>query len=148
MDDQVRNHNEIHEITTWLSENKIDCVKYNYSLDDSVQNFTSYEATIELSKDFNELIITNRKPIANEVYVLEADPLTVEKIKFQEQIVALEEQLLKYQHKPVNLSKIKKDMKELCKDFELSDYKKYVLELKQSVDGFRTSHGEHEHGDQ
>ena len=80
----MKNHNEIHEITTWLYENKIDCVKYNYSLEDRVQNFTSYEATIELSRDFNELIITNHKPIANEVYVLEADPMTVEKIKFQE----------------------------------------------------------------
>ena len=31
---QENNHNEIHEITTWLHENKIDCIKYNYSLDE------------------------------------------------------------------------------------------------------------------
>ena len=37
---------------------------------------------MQLSRDFKKLIITNKKPVANEVYVLEADPLTVEKIRF------------------------------------------------------------------
>lgn len=32
--EEEKNHNEIHEITTWLHENKINCIKYNYSLDE------------------------------------------------------------------------------------------------------------------
>lgn len=69
--------------------------------------------------------------------MLEADPLTVEKIRFQEQIVKLEEQILKYQHKPVSLSKIKKETKTLTADFELSDYKLYLKDLQKTVDEFR-----------
>ena len=61
-----------------------------------MQNFTSYEATVTLSRDFRKLIITNKKPVENDVYVLEADPLTVEKLRMQEQIIKLEEQILKY----------------------------------------------------
>jgi hypothetical protein len=92
-----------------MTEKPIECIKYNYSLEDKVQNFTSYESTIELSKDHQELLIYNKKPIFNEVYVLEADPITMEKLILLEKIVQHEAMQLKFQNKPINLGKIKKE---------------------------------------
>lgn len=34
-----------------LKRNKIPCFKYNYALDESVQNFSNYPATIQLSEN-------------------------------------------------------------------------------------------------
>jgi hypothetical protein len=53
---------------------EIKCLKYNYSFEEEVQNFNNFEATIKLSKDGKELIITNFKPITSPEYVLEKDP--------------------------------------------------------------------------
>lgn len=59
-------------------------MKYNYSLEDIVQNFPSYDGYLQLSHDGKELIITCKKPVDNQKYVLEADPNLVEEIKQEE----------------------------------------------------------------
>jgi hypothetical protein len=45
-----------------------------------VQNFTTFEASIQLSKNNREFIVTLNKPIENPEYVLQADPKEIEKI--------------------------------------------------------------------
>ena len=62
----------------------VKCTKYNYSLEEIVQNFSTYEGFIQLSEDSKKLIITCKKPIDNQKYVLEADPNTIEEIKENE----------------------------------------------------------------
>ena len=47
-------------------------VKYNSSLDSIVQNLYNNEAFIQLSKDGSEILIMNKKPVANPKYVYEA----------------------------------------------------------------------------
>ena len=54
---------ELIHATKYLQDNEIPCIKYNYSLDKIVQNFTSYKSFLTLSEDGNELIITTMKPI-------------------------------------------------------------------------------------
>jgi len=48
--------------TNFLQKNKIPCFKYNYSLDEEVQNFCSFPSYIQVSEDGEELIIINKKP--------------------------------------------------------------------------------------
>ena len=55
--------NYLTKVQQYLKDNKIKCIKFNHSLDEIVQNFSSYEATIELSKNFEYLTITNKKPL-------------------------------------------------------------------------------------
>ena len=50
------------------------CLKYNYALDDIVQNFSNFEAAIRLSDDFERLIITNLKPNPKDVFNKQDDP--------------------------------------------------------------------------
>ena len=52
----------------------IKCVKYNYSLEEEIQNQLQFDGTIQLSEDGQELIIINKKPNTNPEYILEADP--------------------------------------------------------------------------
>jgi hypothetical protein len=49
------------------------CIKYNSSLDAIVQNLYNSEGYIQLSKDRSEVIIMNKKPIANPKYIFEAE---------------------------------------------------------------------------
>ena len=58
---------------------KIECFKYNYSLEDTVQNFGSFQSYIEIKGE--ELIITNRKPVSKKKYVLEPDPKKVKEMR-------------------------------------------------------------------
>ena len=53
-------------------------VKYNFTLDESIQNFTTYDGYIQLSSDGQELLITNKKVIEDQEYILEADDYIVE----------------------------------------------------------------------
>ena len=46
IDRQLINFNEIDEITLRLRESKIECVKYNYSLESVAQNFDCFDAFI------------------------------------------------------------------------------------------------------
>lgn len=74
-----------------MQRQRIDAVKYNYSLDQEVQNFTSYDCQIFVSENGENLIIINKKPIEKDLYVLEADPNALKKIKIIAKIIELEE---------------------------------------------------------
>ena len=76
------NIEEFQEIKEYLLSNEINAFKYNTSLDESVQNFCSYEAIIEVTNDGKSLNIYNKKPIDRTEYTLEADP---EKLKIQKE---------------------------------------------------------------
>ena len=52
----------------------IKCVKYNYSLDDGVQNFFQYDGLLNLSKDGKQLILTLKKYNEASIHILEPDP--------------------------------------------------------------------------
>ena len=54
-------------------DNKLNCVKYNYSLEEGVQNFKTFQAYVQLSHDGEELIIKNRKIQEKLVHSLEED---------------------------------------------------------------------------
>ena len=69
------------EIEEKFKTKRIKCYKYNYNIDEKVQNFRQFEAYLSLSKDGTQLIITNMKPISNPEYVLEADPNVVERLR-------------------------------------------------------------------
>ena len=49
----------------------------NSSLDDTTQNFSSYDGYMQTDINSEELIIMNKKPVDNPKYVLEADPSIV-----------------------------------------------------------------------
>ena len=59
---------------------KISATKYNYALDQNVQNFGCYECYIQLQKN-DDVIIMNKRIIENPKYVLEQDPLEVQRIR-------------------------------------------------------------------
>ena len=65
--------------------NRIRCFKYNYALEEIVQNFSSFQGFIKLSQDGESLNIINLKPNEKLKYVLEADPniVKLEKKKFE-----------------------------------------------------------------
>ena len=58
------NYEMIHA-TDYLTNHKIKCFKYNYSLDEDVQNFCQFEALMYLSHGGEYLNIINRKPNEN-----------------------------------------------------------------------------------
>lgn len=78
IDASYNDHKEINYITEHIKKNKIKCIKYNYALEGSVQNYFNFEATIGLSNDESSLIINNIKPSKNQ-YILESDPHEVKK---------------------------------------------------------------------
>jgi len=51
------------EQATKTMQKGILCFKYNYSLDEEVQNFTHFESKLSLSEDCQSIIITNKKII-------------------------------------------------------------------------------------
>jgi len=61
-------------IKTLLMSQRIKCFKYNSSINDPT---CFYEATIKISKDGNELIITNKQVIAGRKYIGTTDPKEV-----------------------------------------------------------------------
>jgi len=65
IDIRRQNPNSFKEAKDRLISRKIKCFKYNYSFDQETQNFNNFEATIQLSPDGRELIITNNKPVSN-----------------------------------------------------------------------------------
>jgi hypothetical protein len=56
------------QIEEELTANPVDCFKFNSCLDEIVQNFCSFEATIKLSKNGKNFEIFNKKPIEKVVY--------------------------------------------------------------------------------
>ena len=75
MIDYHRNNLEtfIQAKTRLINEN-ISCFKYNYSLEDEVQDFQEFPASLKLSKDGSQLLIYVKKPKIQNQYILEADP--------------------------------------------------------------------------
>ena len=45
---QEEEFNEIDVILKTFTENKISAIKYNFGLDESIQNFTTYESFIQI----------------------------------------------------------------------------------------------------
>lgn len=63
------------DIQKWIfKNNKVSIKKYNYAIDDTVQNFSCFDGFLQLSEDEKYLIITNKKPVNNPEYIVEADP--------------------------------------------------------------------------
>lgn len=77
IDSAKENTLEIQDVIYRLQTQKVYCYKYNHAMDPSVQNHKIFEATIELSPDGTELIITNKKPVSDPEYILEPDPNVV-----------------------------------------------------------------------
>lgn len=74
IDLSAKNIEEILEVKDILKNSSINAYKYNTSLDESVQNFCSYEALIELQQNGETINIYNKKPNEQMDYVLEVDP--------------------------------------------------------------------------
>ena len=62
-----------------FKNNKIKIKKYNYAIDESVQNFSSFDAYLQLSEDETKFIVTNKKPVNDPEYIYEADPQLIKK---------------------------------------------------------------------
>jgi hypothetical protein len=60
---------------------RINIQKYNYALDEEVQDFGSQEGFLEIPANGKEINIYNKKIVINNEYMLEADPNEVEKMK-------------------------------------------------------------------
>ena len=57
-----KNFGEINDIKDFLFQNKLTIIKLNHSVDTNIQRFTQYEGYFQLSMDFEELEIINKKP--------------------------------------------------------------------------------------
>ena len=68
---------QIEDLKKIFKKNKVIIKKYNYAIDDMVQNFSCFDAFLQLSEDEQHLIITNKKPVDNQEYILESDPEAV-----------------------------------------------------------------------
>ena len=78
------NADEILQIKTYFIKNRIKCFKYNYALEDSVQNFTSFQGYFQLTEDGEEFKITNLKPVEKLQYMLEEDSNLVEQERLRQ----------------------------------------------------------------
>ena len=63
IDREIKNIEEILDINEKLKKHRIMCQKFNYALDEIVQDFSSYPSIIEILNDGERLQIVNRKPI-------------------------------------------------------------------------------------
>ena len=59
-----------------MVENKIKVTKYNSSLDDCVQNLSSYDGFIQVEGGM--LVITHKKPAQVGMYVNQTDPYVID----------------------------------------------------------------------
>lgn len=84
IEERLLNFEEFIDIQDYLARNRINCFKYNYSLEQGTQNMESYPALIELSKDFQELKFITRRPNDKVKYVLEADPEYLQEQRIKE----------------------------------------------------------------
>lgn len=67
------NIEHIMSIKDQLKNNKIPCIKYNYSLEKGVQTMTSFAALMTVSRNLEYIKIINRKVSEQSKYILEAD---------------------------------------------------------------------------
>lgn len=103
-------------------------MKYNYSLEYEVQNFSCFDAFIRLSPDFKTLEIHNMKPVPNDKYILEADPTELEKMRIIEEIIKIEVKVHKKDEETV-----KRDLLELTKHFDIAEMNELLDEVKEEA---------------
>lgn len=80
IDHNIANIEEILDIKEILKEKRIICYKYNYALEDIVQNFGSFPAIIEFNKRCDYIYIVNRKPRETEKRDILTEPVVIEDI--------------------------------------------------------------------
>lgn len=78
---QLNDDKEIYSIVDYLKNEKIRCVKYNSALDDRYQKAASFQSYLYLSEDGRRVIIINKKMSNEANYILEVDPIEIEKKK-------------------------------------------------------------------
>jgi hypothetical protein len=71
----------IDEVKTYLVNNPINCIKYNYCIEQSLSDFSCCQAQIQLSENCKYLQIIIKKPKNNNEFILEADPKLVDKAR-------------------------------------------------------------------
>ena len=106
--------------------NKIECIKYNYSLESEVQNFSSFEATIQLSDDRETIYIVNSKPKPDNIHVLEPDPFEVHKIQMIFKIQELEREKLRRNGLNIEQNSLEKRVKKLTHRMGITAMKKEI----------------------
>ena len=81
IDRRFENIEEILDIKERLKARRLMGFKFNYSLQEVVQNFRSFHMFIEFDRTVKWLTIYNRKPVDHTEHVLEADPETINQIR-------------------------------------------------------------------
>ena len=84
IDKKSANIEECIDIEDYLSNNRIICFKYNYSLEKHVQRLESYPCLIELSKDCQYLTFLTKRLNIKTKYVLESDPEHLKMYRIEE----------------------------------------------------------------
>ena len=69
------------ELKTQVSNQKFHCRKYNYNMDQKVQNFEHQQAFVKIEKNGKYLGLYNTKISEKTNYILEADPAVIEEKK-------------------------------------------------------------------
>ena len=80
IDKHIANIEEILDLKEIFKKKRILCFKYNYSLEEIVQNFGSYQAIIEFNKKCDYLYIINRKPRETNKRDILSDPPNIDDI--------------------------------------------------------------------
>ena len=65
IDEYIENHSETYQLRYTLMDHLIPGYKYNYQLEEWMQNFTSYHMYLEFTDQAETMMIYNRKPIRN-----------------------------------------------------------------------------------
>ena len=89
INDKYKNYAEIENLKQIYSQKYLKVVKYNYSLDGSVQNFSSFESYIRIQDD--ELEIYNKKPLENPSYTPDEKGLDTFTKIFEDEIFLLDD---------------------------------------------------------
>jgi hypothetical protein len=57
------NSEDLESAYQMFKENKVQCVKYNHSVESSIQLHETFSAYIQISPDHQDLIIMNKRPL-------------------------------------------------------------------------------------
>lgn len=131
---------EINRIRKFFAENKVKIVKFNHSLDSDVQRFTQFDGYMTIDQETKYIEFTIKKPNNNPKYILEADPMEVEKQQKRYQ-QKMKEKLRAHQHDvkcPARTGK-RKSILEVAKEsvvsqFQDSDDSMINIEKEREVD--------------
>ena len=79
---QIDDDKEIYSIIDYLKNEKIRCFKYNSGVEDSFFEKTpTFQSYLQLSEDGRTVMIMNKKVNKASNYILEMDPIEIEKKK-------------------------------------------------------------------